>query len=141
MRLTKIVPMAVLAAAIGAPSADANYRVGLSEQSPAMFNQPAWQSLKLKRVRYIVPWDYYKDAGQHNEVVSFMNTAHAAKQDVLVAFTARRGCYDNGRDSKAEARPAPSTSAHKSARTRLPQEVAYVETFSPREQGKHRSQP
>src|SRR4051812_42298220 len=141
MRLTKIVPMAVLAAAIGAPSADANYRVGLSEQSPAMFSQPAWQSLKLKRVRYIVPWDYYKDAGQHNEVVSFMNTAHAAKQDVLVAFTARRGCYDDGRYSQAKACRAPSTAAYKSALTRFHKEVPYVKTVSPWKEEKHVSPP
>jgi hypothetical protein len=105
----KIFPVAVLAAAILAPSADANYRVGLSEQNPAMFSQPAWQTLKLKRVRYIVPWDYSKDAGQHGEVVAFMNAAHAAKQDVLVAFSARRGCYVDGKYSKASACRAPST--------------------------------
>src|SRR3954452_6527894 len=107
MRLMKIVPVAVLAAAILAPSADANYRVGLSEQNPAMFSQAAWQSLKLKRVRYIVPWDYSKDAGQHAEVTGFMNAAHAAKQDVLVAFTARRGCFTNGKYSKSSACRAP----------------------------------
>src|SRR3954468_22147583 len=123
MRLMKILPLAVLAAAILAPAADANYRVGLSEQSPAMFSQPAWQSLKLKRVRYIVPWDYYKDAGQHNEVVSFMNTAHAAKQDVLVAFTARRGCYGDAGYSRPRPCRAPSTSAYKPAVPRFHKEL------------------
>jgi hypothetical protein len=137
----KIVPLAVLAAAILAPSADANYRVGLSEQSPALFSQPAWQSLKLKRVRYIVPWDYYKDAGQHGEVISFLNAAHAAKQDVLVAFTARRGCYTNGRYSKSRACKAPSTSAYKSAVTRFHKEFPYVKTFSPWNEENHVSQP
>jgi len=141
MRLMKIVPLAVLAAAILAPSADANYRVGLSEQSPALFSQPAWQSLKLKRVRYIVPWDYYKDAGQHGEVISFLNAAHAAKQDVLVAFTARRGCYTNGRYSKSRACKAPSTSAYKSAVTRFHKEFPYVKTFSPWNEENHVSQP
>jgi hypothetical protein len=137
----KIVPLAVLAAAILASSADANYRVGLSEQSPALFSQPAWQSLKLKRVRYIVPWDYYKDAGQHGEVISFLNAAHAAKQDVLVAFTARRGCYTNGRYSKSRACKAPSTSAYKSAVTRFHKEFPYVKTFSPWNEENHVSQP
>jgi hypothetical protein len=137
----KIVPLAVLAAAILAPSADANYRVGLSEQSPALFSQPAWQSLKLKRVRYIVPWDYYKDAGQHGEVTSFLSAAHAAKQDVLVAFTARRGCYTNGKYSKSSACRAPSTSAYKSAVTRFHKEFPYVKTFSPWNEENHVSQP
>lgn len=141
MRLMKIVPLAVLAAAILAPSADANYRVGLSEQSPALFSQPAWQSLKLKRVRYIVPWDYYKDAGQHGEVTSFLGAAHAANQDVLVAFTARRGCYTNGKYSKSSACRAPSTSAYKSAVTRFHKEFPYVKTFSPWNEENHVSQP
>lgn len=137
----KIVPVAVFAAAILAPSADANYRVGLSEQNPALFSQPAWQSLKLKRVRYIVPWDYYKDAGQHSEVISFLNTAHAAHQDVLVAFTARRGCYDNGKYSRSKACRAPSTSAYKSAVRRFHKEFPYVKTFSPWNEENHVSQP
>src|SRR5262245_45859989 len=115
MQLTRIVPLAALAVLILAVPASANYRVGLSAQNPAMFDQPAWQALKLKRVRYIVPWDYYKNAGQHAEVVGFMNRAHAADQDVLVAFTARRGCWVNGKYSKSNACRAPSTSAYRSA--------------------------
>jgi hypothetical protein len=141
MRLTKTVLLAVLAAAILAPAADANYRVGLSEQNPSMFSQPAWQSLKLKRVRYIVPWDYYKDSGQHSEVISFLNTAHAAKQDVLVAFSARRGCYVNGKYSRSKACRAPSTSAYKSAVRRFHKEFSWVKTFSPWNEENHVSQP
>jgi Glycosyl hydrolase catalytic core len=139
--MTRIIGLAALAALILAVPASANYRVGLSEQSPALFSQPAWQSLKLKRVRYIVPWDYYKDAGQHGEVISFMDTAHAAKQDVLVAFTARRGCYTNGKYSKSSACRAPSTSAYKSAVTRFHKEFPYVKTFSPWNEENHVSQP
>ncbi len=141
MRLMKILPMALLGVAILAPAADANYRVGISEQNPSMFSQPAWQSLKLKRVRYIVPWDYYKDAGQHGEVIGFMDTAHAAKQDVLIAFTARRGCYTNGKYSRSSACKAPSTSAYKSAVTRFHKEFPYVKTFSPWNEENHVSQP
>jgi len=133
--------LAVLAAAILAPAADANYRVGLSEQDPAMFSQPAWQSLKLKRVRYIIPWDYYKDAGQHNEVIAFLNAAHASKQDVLLAFSARRGCYTNGKYSKSRACRAPSTSAYKSAVSRFHKEFPWVKTFTPWNEANHVSQP
>ena len=133
--------LAVLAAAILAPAADANYRVGLSEQDPAMFSQPAWQSLKLKRVRYIIPWDYYKDAGQHNEVIAFLNAAHASKQDVLLAFSARRGCYTNGKYSKSSACRAPSTSAYKSAVSRFHKEFPWVKTFTPWNEENHVFQP
>jgi hypothetical protein len=139
--MTRIIGLAALATLILAVPASANYRVGLSEQSPALFSQPAWQSLKLKQVRYIVPWDYYKDAGQHGEVVAFMNAAHAANQDVLVAFTARRGCYTNGKYSKSSACRAPSTSAYKSAVTRFHKEFPYVKTYSPWNEENHVSQP
>ena len=47
---------------VGAAPASAKYRVGVGEQKAAMFESPAWQSLKLKRVRYLVPWDYAKHA-------------------------------------------------------------------------------
>ena len=43
---------------LGAGGADASYRVGISEQSAEMFATPAWQRLGLKRVRYLVPWDW-----------------------------------------------------------------------------------
>jgi hypothetical protein len=143
MQLRRIVSLAALAALILAvpATASANYRVGLSEQSPAMFSQPAWQSLQLKQVRYIVPWDYYKDPGQNAEVVGFMNAAHAANQDVLVAFTARRGCYANGRYSRSRACGAPSTSAYRRAVTRFKSEYPYVRTFTPWNEANHVSQP
>ena len=58
-----------------------------------MFESPAWQSLRLKRVRYLVPWDYAKHRDQRDEVDHYMARARAARQDVLVTFTARRGCF------------------------------------------------
>ena len=143
MHLRRIVSLAALAAMILAlpATASANYRVGMSEQSPAMFDQPAWQALKLKRVRYIVPWDWYKNAGQNNEVVGFMSRAHAAGQDVLVAFSARRGCYENGKYSRSSACKAPSTTAYKSAVTRFHKAYPWVKTYSPWNEENHVSQP
>ncbi len=91
-RKTMTLLLAAIAALVLCAPASANYRVGLSEQNAATFDQPLWQGLKLKRVRYIVPWDFYKGDGTA-EVTSFMNAAHAHKQEVLVMFTARRGCY------------------------------------------------
>ena len=60
-----------------AAPASANYRVGISEQDARVFDQPAWQALKLKRVRYVVAWDYYKDPGQVAETTTFMNARRA----------------------------------------------------------------
>ena len=57
-----MVPAAIMtllvALVLGAGPADASYRVGMAEQSAEMFSAPAWQDLRLKRVRYLVPWDW-----------------------------------------------------------------------------------
>jgi hypothetical protein len=39
---------------VGTASASGGYRVGVGEQNRQMFGSAAWQSLKLKRVRYHV---------------------------------------------------------------------------------------
>ena len=93
-----ILPIAaLLAALVAVPAAQAKVKVGLSEQNPAMFDQPSWQQLKLKRVRYIVSWDYAKQPFEHAEVTGFMNAARAHKQEVLVTFNAHRGCFVNNK--------------------------------------------
>src|SRR5829696_7754642 len=93
----------------GTAPASAAYRVGLGEQNRQMFDSPSWQSLKLKRVRYLVPWNYANHVAQRNEVDHYMLRARAAHQDVLVTFTARRGCYlPSGRYAKARVCRAPS---------------------------------
>ena len=69
MRYRLLLPLAVLLAAfLVAPAAQAKPRIGLSEQSPNLFSQPSWAKLKLKRVRYIVSWDYAKQGFERAEV-------------------------------------------------------------------------
>jgi hypothetical protein len=137
---TTFVVAAIAALAMCAP-ASANYRVGLSEQDARVFSQPAWQTLKLKRVRYILAWDYYKDAGQTAEAANFLNAAHAAKQDVLVMFSAKRGCYVNGKYSRSKACRAPSTSAYKKAVRTFRKAYPWVKTYAPWNEANHVSQP
>jgi Glycosyl hydrolase catalytic core len=143
MRYRLILPIAVLLAALVAvPAAQAKVRVGLSEQSPAMFDQANWTQLKLKRVRYILPWDYAKSAGNHAEVTSFMNAARAHRQEVLVTFSATRGCFVNNRYSKKKkACKAPSQAAYKAAVKGFRKEFKYAKTFTPWNEVNHVSQP
>src|SRR3954454_21725696 len=111
MRYRLLLPLAVLLAALlAAPAAQAKPRVGLSEQNPAMFAQANWAKLKLKRVRYIVSWDYAKQGYERAEVAYFLNAAHAARQDVLVEFNARRGCFTGTDYKKTRACRTPSQS-------------------------------
>jgi Glycosyl hydrolase catalytic core len=141
MRYRLILPIAVLLAALVAvPAAQAKVRVGLSEQNPSMFAQSNWTQLKLKRVRYILPWDYFKSAPQHAEVTAFMNAARAKRQDVLVTFSARRGCFVT-RYSKKKACKAPSKKTYISAVKRFRKEFPYAKTFSPWNEVNHVSQP
>ena len=142
MRYRLILPIAVLLAALVAvPAAQAKVRVGLSEQSPAMFDQANWTQLKLKRVRYIFPWDYTKDAVNHAEVTAFMNAARAKKQEVLATFSATRGCFVNNRYSKKKACKAPSQKAYKAAVKGFRKEFPYAKTFTPWNEVNHVSQP
>jgi hypothetical protein len=130
----------LLAALVAVPAAQAKVRVGLSEQNPAMFAQSNWSQLKLKRVRYILPWDYFKSAPQHAEVTDFMNAARAKRQDVLVTFSARRGCFVT-KYSKKKACRAPSKKTYISAVKRFRKEFPYAKTFSPWNEVNHVSQP
>src|SRR3954447_21164125 len=139
-RKTTTIVLAALAALVLCAPASANYRVGLSEQNAATFDQPLWQGLKLKRVRYIVPWDYYKGDGA-GEVATFMNAARAHRQEVLVMFTARRGCYSNGRDSQSRAPRGPSQPAYTTAFKKFKAAYPWVKTYAPWNEANHVSQP
>jgi hypothetical protein len=142
MRYRLILPIAALVAALlVVPAAQAKPRVGLSEQNPAVFDSASFKKLKLKRARYIVPWDYAKGTFEHTEVTAFMTRAHAAKQDVLVEFSARRGCFVNNRYKRTKACKAPSVSTYKKAVKGFRKEFPYAKTFAPWNEVNHVSQP
>jgi hypothetical protein len=145
MTQRRSLPIVLLVAAgllVAAAPAGATYKVGLGEQNPAMFDAPAWQSLHLKRVRYLVPWDYAKHAFERNQVNAYMARAHAARQDVLVTFTARSGCYSAaGRYSKKKACRAPSATAYRKAFLAFDKAFGWVKTYSAWNEINHKSQP
>ena len=134
--------IAALMSLVVAAPASAKYKVGLGEQKPQMFDNASWQSLKLKRVRYLVPWDYAKHRGQRDEVNFFMARALANKQDVLVTFTARRGCYSaSGRYSKKKACRAPSANTYRKVFLAFDKAFPWVKTYSTWNEVNHKSQP
>ncbi|HWT22218.1 MAG TPA: hypothetical protein VN213_01810 [Solirubrobacteraceae bacterium] len=131
----------LLCAALAAP-AGAAVRVGIGDQDPSMFSQPTFKALKVKRVRYIVPWDWFKDAGQNAQVTAFMTAARAARADVLVHFTARRGCYRTGnRYSRARVCRAPSVRTYSASVRRFRREYRWVRTYGAWNEANHISQP
>jgi hypothetical protein len=130
----------LVALLIAAPSAEARYRLGVGEQKPQMFDSPTWQHLQLRQVRYLVPWDWHR-AGQEAEVAAFMTAARAHRQDVLVAFTAREGCYDLRRYSRAPVCRGPSAHAYRRAVRRFDDAYPWVRTYSAWNEVNHVSQP
>jgi hypothetical protein len=139
MAFRLLLPITLLAALLVAPAAEAKYRVGLSEQSAAMFDNSRWQSLKLKRVRYIVPWNWQRTS--QGEVEAYMNRARAARQDVLVTFTASRGCFNGRRYSKRKSCRAPSAGAYRRSFRAFDNQYPWVKTYSAWNEVNHISQP
>jgi hypothetical protein len=129
-----------MALLLAAAPASGRYHVGLGEQDPAMFGSPAWQGLGLKTVRYLVPWDWHLSGGQA-EVAAFMTAARAHRQRVLVTFTARRGCFDGRRYSRAAACRAPTAGAYRRAFLAFDNRFPWVRTYSAWNEVNHISQP
>jgi hypothetical protein len=141
MASRKLLPVVLLAALFMAPTAEAKYKVGLGEQRATMFDSARWQSLGLKRVRYIVHWNWNRSAGDRAAVTAYMNRAHAAGQQVLVAFTAAGGCYVNGHYRKTRRCRAPSASAYRSSFRAFDDAFPWVRTYSAWNEVNHVSQP
>ena len=143
MQRRLILPIALLAALLSAApaAAKATYRVGMSEQHAEMFNQSAFQSLGLKKVRFLVAWDFYKDDWQVDAADHYLNTALANGYEPFVTFTAHRGCWQPPRYSKRKACRAPSVKRYARAvrtfRARYPQ----VRVFGTWNEMNHASQP
>jgi hypothetical protein len=141
MAFRKMLPLSLLLVLLVVPAAEAKLRVGVGDQSAAMFDSARWQSLKLKRTRYIVPWDWTKQAWQRAEVENFMNRARAARQQVLVTFSASRGCWNGTRYSRSRACRAPSAKAYKNSFARFDNAFPWVKTYSAWNEVNHISQP
>jgi hypothetical protein len=138
----RLLPLvAVLLAGAFAAPAQANFTVGIADQSAAMFDNKNFQALKVKRIRYLVAFDWYKQRWQREEVDAFMNRAETAGADVLVHFTAKRGCYNRGRYSKRKSCRAPSVRKYKSAFKRFRRAYPWVKTYGSWNEGNHVSQP
>ncbi len=141
MSFRRMLPLVLLATLVLVPTAEAKYRVGLSEQNASMFSSARWQSLKLKRVRYIVPWDWNRHADEAAAVANYMNSARSARQQVLVTFTAARGCWNGKRYSKSAACRAPSAAAYRASFRAFDSLYPWVKTYSAWNEVNHASQP
>jgi hypothetical protein len=89
MRRTLLLSLPVLLTVVAlqptAPaSARSAVRVGLADQSPAMFDSPSFAQLKIKRTRYFVASDVMQDAGERARARAFVTAARKAGVSTLL---------------------------------------------------------
>jgi len=81
-------PLSLLALLVLVPAAPAaaksSIRVGVADQSPAMFESPAYQQLKMKRTRYFVPADVMQDDEELAKATAFVTAARGAGVSTLL---------------------------------------------------------
>jgi hypothetical protein len=88
MPLPARILVALLAVLVLAPAppaaARSSIRVGLADQSPAMFASPYFQQLHIRRTRYFVPADVMQDAAERRKARTFVQAARRAKVSTLL---------------------------------------------------------
>jgi hypothetical protein len=130
--LAALVALVVVA---GAAQARTGVRVGIGDQQVTMFDNPAFQRAKLKRVRYFIAWNAMDDDGARLAARAFVQRARQDGFGVLLHVSS-----DDLRIKKAT---LPSVAQYRSKVGRL---VAYFRGLGVREFGawnevNHASQP
>ena len=121
------------------PSAPSRYQVGIGEQDPAMFADAAFTPLGIKRVRFIVPWDWSRAPHKRAEIAAYLRAARG--KEVLVHFGAAVRCYDGRRYSRAARCRAPAVGTYGRSFRRFRRTFPRVRTLGVWNEANHRSQP
>jgi hypothetical protein len=130
--------LALIAAALLAPSSSSAYVVGIADQNPAFFDDAYLQQLAPKRTRYITPYDsVFK---QRALVDAWMNAARQANMEVVVAFNppAKMRCPNIGR---ARGCKPVSGAAFKRAFNAFHRRYPWVRIFQPWNEVNNLTQP
>ena len=130
-----LLSLALLAAA---PSASASrYRVGIGEQDPTMFADPAFQSLGIKRARYITAWDWRRNPVELN---AFIGAARLSGVRPLIHFSSSASCYDGKRYSKIKRCRLPSPKAYAASIRAFRKAYPFIRDFGAWNEANHKSQ-
>ena len=106
--------------------ADARYstRVGIGDQQAAMFDHPGFKALKIKRVRYFIPWNAMTNRDQRLTARRYVQAARRNKVSVFMHISS-----DNLTRKQAK---LPKTTTYRRQVTRL---VKYFRKLGVREWG------
>ena len=109
--------------------------VGIGEQSPAIFTDPAWQRINSRDVRYIVAWDALRVPWQKAEVDDYLAKARDSGARVLLGFTRSR----SPKKSRRKFLPSPSRLRREFLAFRA--HYPWVTTYLTWNEANHRGQP
>jgi hypothetical protein len=82
---------AILCSLAWTARADARFVLGIADQSMNMLADPRFAALGIRDTRVVVPYDVASDAAQLARFAPILDTAHARRIRVLVAFGPRAG--------------------------------------------------
>src|SRR5436190_8732972 len=124
-RLVLTTSLVLLLAAGAVSTAHARLIAGIGDQNAPTFTDSNFKKLHVKRTRLIVAWDAINSASGRASLASWMNTAHRAKLDILIAFNPTAG-------SRCPAKPCsiPSPKAYKRAFAAFHKRYRYVHSYN-----------
>jgi hypothetical protein len=134
--LASVVALAACGLAAGSGRAEAAVLVGVADQSPAMFSQPLFTQLQVKRSRIFPPWNVALQRGHARDLDAWLNTARAARIEPLISFSQSVGSRCPRKPCKLPT-VGEFTRAFRAFRKRWPS----VRVVSPWNEANHRSQP
>jgi hypothetical protein len=137
--LASLAGVAVLAAcafSAGSGRAEAAVLVGVADQTPAMFTQPLFTQLNVKRSRIFPAWNVALNRGQARALDEWLNAARAAGIEPLVSFSQSVG-------SRCPRKPCklPTVREFTRAFRAFRKRWRFVRVVSPWNEANHRSQP
>ena len=134
--LASVAALAACGLAAGSGRAEAAVLVGVADQSPAMFSQPLFTQLQVKRSRIFPPWNVALQRGHARALDAWLNTARAGGIEPLISFSQSVGSRCPRKPCKLPT-VREFTRAFRAFRRRWPS----VRVVSPWNEANHRSQP
>jgi hypothetical protein len=131
-----LVGLVCATALLAVPAESQALIVGLGDQKPSTFSDPLFQALKVKRTRYIVPWNAVQKPDELAEVDAWMAAARAARLEIMVAFN-----LDSGAACPESPCTAPSVSSYRTAVRAFHRRYPFVRIYQPWNESNSRTQP
>jgi hypothetical protein len=126
---------ALLLVPSAASAATTNVAVGIGDQSTSMFDNPLFQDLKVKKVRYFVKWDTIDRPGELALADAYVNRARAANAQVLMHVSS------NNLTIRGAKLPSVATYKRKVQQLIDRYRPQGVRTWGPMNEANHASQP